>query len=91
MTLYLGIKTKFLNEILSGEKTIEYREDTPYWRARLKKQYSEIILHQYKGPLARIEFLSVRKIKTPKFLSLIKTPKCFAIKLGKVQPLKANV
>lgn len=31
------IKKKWLDKILSGDKTIEYKGDTPFWRKRLDK------------------------------------------------------
>ena len=35
MTLHLTLKKQFFNEILSGEKTKEYKEVKPYWIKRL--------------------------------------------------------
>lgn len=84
MTLYLSIKTYWLQKIKSGEKRIEYREATPYWENRFKKQYSEIVFHQYRGPLLRVRVKDIRKVPTPPHLTLIKTETCFAINLGEI-------
>lgn len=42
--LLLTIKRKWFDKILSGEKTIEYRQVKKYYNSKLKKQYEEIIL-----------------------------------------------
>ena len=31
------IKRKFLDEIIAGSKTVEFRNDVPFWRNRVKK------------------------------------------------------
>ena len=39
-TLYLIVYKEVINRIFSGEKTIEYRECTKYWKKRIEdKQY----------------------------------------------------
>jgi len=34
-TCHLVLKHKWYDLIEKGEKTVEYRDDTPYWRARI--------------------------------------------------------
>jgi len=82
--LYLPIKSYWLRKIISGEKRIEYQEATPYWENRFKKQYSEVVFHQYRGALLRVRVKAIRKVPTPPRLTLIKTKTCFAISLGEI-------
>ena len=45
VNLVLHLKREYFDQIKSGEKTEEYRENTPYWRARLAgRQYDNIVL-----------------------------------------------
>jgi hypothetical protein len=41
--LFLILKKEFFDQIASGEKTIEYREATDYWRNRLKKPFTTVL------------------------------------------------
>ena len=47
--LTLRLKAEYWRAIQAGVKTIEYRNDTPYWRARLVgKEFDEIhLIHGY--------------------------------------------
>lgn len=59
-TLEIVIKKKYFNQILSGEKTEEYREVRPFWVARLiDKEYSRITFkngYASNAPKAEFEF-----------------------------------
>ena len=44
--LHLVVKKKWFDQIKSGEKTIEYREEKPYWTKRLRLNYSHIIFDE---------------------------------------------
>lgn len=46
MTLFLILKSKYFNQILSGEKIEEYREVKPYWIKKLSKQYDRIVFQE---------------------------------------------
>ena len=49
-TLFLTIKRKWFDKILSGEKTIEFREAKPHYYRVFKKQYSKILLQAGYSP-----------------------------------------
>lgn len=53
MILFLIIKKHWFNEILKGNKTIEYREYKEYYHNKFSKNYSKIILQvgYYKNSL----------------------------------------
>ena len=41
--LHLNLYRKYFDAILKGEKTIEYRDITPYWSKRLEGRYYDLI------------------------------------------------
>jgi len=41
--LHLNLKRKWFDMIKSGEKTVEYRALSPYWKQRLWKYYAESV------------------------------------------------
>ena len=41
--LHLNLYRKYFDAILKGEKTIEYRDITPYWSKRLEGRYYDVI------------------------------------------------
>ena len=41
--LHLNLYRKYFDQILKGEKTIEYRDITPYWSKRLEGKYYDVI------------------------------------------------
>ena len=41
--LHLTLYKKYFDQILSGEKTIEFRKITPYWKKRLENREYEYI------------------------------------------------
>lgn len=83
--IHLPIKKMFFDKIITGEKKFEYREDKLFFRkmfAGLNVDY--IIFHFYKKEKIKVKILSIKKVKTPKKCTLIKTEKCYRIKLGHV-------
>ena len=41
--LHLNLYRIYFDQILKGEKTIEYRDITPYWSKRLEGKYYDVI------------------------------------------------
>ena len=41
--LHLNLYRKYFNQIFKGEKTIEYRDITPYWSKRLEGRHYDVI------------------------------------------------
>ena len=41
--LHLNLYRKYFDAILKGEKTIEYRDITPYWSKRLEGRHYDVI------------------------------------------------
>ena len=41
--LHLNLYRKYFDQILKGEKTIEYRDITPNWSKRLEGRYYDVI------------------------------------------------
>ena len=41
--LHLNLYRKYFDAILNGEKTIEYRDITPYWSKRLEGRHYDVI------------------------------------------------
>ncbi|MCP4440100.1 MAG: ASCH domain-containing protein [Aureispira sp.] len=66
-TLHLTLTKKWFDLILSGKKTIEYRECKPYWKARLEgKSFDEIVFINGYGkdrPFMRVEFATMFKAR----------------------------
>ena len=76
------IKRVYMDQILSGEKKVEYKENTPYWQDRIKGGAS-IINFLCGQKFYKYRIVRIRCIKTPKRIRfLIKTSYCFAIELG---------
>lgn len=67
--LHLTLKKKWFDQIAKGTKTIEYRENKPYWVIRLEgKCYDEIHFrngYRKQAPFMRVEFI---KTVPPQFL-----------------------
>ncbi len=79
--LHLTLFRKFFDNIVSGEKTEEYRDLKPYWSKRLEnKEYDEIWFkngYAKNAPFMRVEYKGIEKRE-----------KEYAIKLGKILELK---
>ena len=50
--LHLNLYRKYFDEILAGEKTIEYREVTPFWSKRLEGRNYDVI--QFRNGYAKV-------------------------------------
>jgi len=69
--LRLRLKKVFFDAIAKGEKKIEYRKDTPYWRARLApdgcvKLFDEIWFtngYNRDSPFLRVEHIANTRAK----------------------------
>lgn len=76
--LHLTLHREFFDDIAAGKKKTEFRDNTPYWRARLlDRQYDEI--HFRNGYASRAPFMRVKWLGTRKI-----TPRTFAIRLGRI-------
>ena len=51
-TLHLNLYRKYFDAILKGDKTIEYRDITPYWSKRLEGRHYDVI--QFRNGYAKI-------------------------------------
>jgi hypothetical protein len=61
--LFLTIKKKWFDKILSGEKTIEYREVKNYYINKFKKDYKKILLqagYSKQSPRLMADILEIR-------------------------------
>lgn len=85
-TKTLRIKKKYFDQIESGEKTAEFRSNTPFYQSLFKEKPSFLYLH-YQGPVGLVvEVKSIRLIKKPvrfKDSEILTTEKIFKITLGK--------
>ncbi len=63
--LHLTLVRSFFDQILSGSKKTEFREDKPYWRTRLfDRTYTEVHFrngYAATAPFMRVECLGIRK------------------------------
>tara|TARA_R110000744_G_scaffold115701_1_gene216510 strand:+ start:148 stop:411 length:264 start_codon:yes stop_codon:yes gene_type:complete len=50
--LHLNLYRKYFDAILKGDKTIEYRDITPYWSKRLEGRHYDVI--QFRNGYAKI-------------------------------------
>ena len=50
--LHLNLYRKYFDAILNGEKTIEYRDITPYWSKRLECRHYDVI--QFRNGYAKV-------------------------------------
>ena len=50
--LHLNLYRKYFDAILKGEKTIEYRDITPYWSKRLEGRHYDVI--QFRNGYAKV-------------------------------------
>ena len=86
----MRIRREYFDDIVTGDKTVEYRPDSPHWRKILKKDdMPEIAVFICGKDVHRRKILFVQKIPTPIWFSAqgqadVNTSKCFAIHLGEV-------
>ncbi len=80
--LRLTLHREFFDAIAAGRKKTEYREDKPYWRARLiDREYDAVVFrngYASNAPLMRVECLAIGKDRQGRF----------AIRLGKILEIK---
>lgn len=83
--LHLNLHREFFAKIAAGEKRIEYRAQTPYWKRRLEGRQYDVIQfrngYATKAPEMQVEFLGVRKIRKW-------GGRYYAIRLGRILKIK---
>jgi len=83
--LHLNLHREFFSKIAAGTKRIEYRSQTPHWKARLENRKYDVIKFRNgyfsKAPEMLVEFRGVRRYGKGK-------NGYYAIRLGKVLDLK---
>lgn len=81
--LHLTIKKKWFDDILSGSKKLEFRQNKPYWNRRLDgKHFDEVLFrngYRKDSPTMRVEILSINRWVY-----------VYAIELGKVLEYTLN-
>lgn len=83
-TLHLTLKKKWFDLILSGEKTIEYREMKPFWEKRLVgKQYNVVKFRNGYSPDSPTVTVEFKGLSEGLFVSELNA-KCYGIHLGKI-------
>jgi len=98
--LHLSLRKKWFNLIASGKKTMEYREDKPYWQKRLldgeiPKNFDIVRFKNGYGnvPTMDVKFRGIA-FTTPKWCKPtngeILTGDTIVIKLGKVLSITKN-
>ena len=78
--LYLVMQKKWFDEILSGRKTIEYRDDTPFYRSRLTKDGQ---FRNYNHVIMQVGYHAEAQRMTVEIEKVILAD-CFEIHLGKI-------
>jgi hypothetical protein len=61
-SLFLILKKEFFDQIASGEKVIEYREATTYWRNRLNRPFNTVLFqlgYEKEAPRLIAEVISI--------------------------------
>ena len=81
-TLKIFIKKEWFDEIVSGDKTIEYRAVKPFWTSRLYDKTGKKISYQF------IEFINGMrtdsKRMTTEYLGFSKRGDVYQIRIGKI-------
>jgi hypothetical protein len=75
--LHLNLYRKYFDAILNGEKTIEYRDITPYWSKRLEGRHYDVI--QFRNGYAK-----VAPEKEVEHKGMVVDDGRYAIQLGKI-------
>ena len=81
--LHLNLYRKYFDAILKGEKTIEYRDITPYWSRRLENRHYDVI--QFRNGYAKIAPMMIVEYKG---MVIEPMEKRYCIKLGKILETK---
>ena len=83
--LHLNLYHKYFDQILKGEKTIEYRDITPYWSKRLEGRHYDVIKfkngYRKDAPEMIVEFKGMGTVT-------FQTTPTYAIELGKILETK---
>ena len=83
--LQMNLIRDFFAKVASGEKKIEYRDQTDYWKVRLEGRKYDVIRfrngYATKAPEMLVKFLGVKKI-------VRQGDPLYAISLGKVLEIK---
>jgi ASC-1-like (ASCH) protein len=80
----LRIKKVYFDKIKSGEKTVEYRKNSKFYRRLFAKKITSLTFHYQKPPQLTVKILDIRLIKKPaKFANdeTLPTKKIYAIYL----------
>tara|TARA_R110001592_G_scaffold138333_4_gene357245 strand:- start:3497 stop:3766 length:270 start_codon:yes stop_codon:yes gene_type:complete len=80
-TLHLNLYRKYFDAILKGEKTIEYREVTPYWSKRLEGRHYDVI--QFRNGYAKVAPIMIVEFRGMGIVTF-QTTSTYAIQLGKI-------
>tara|TARA_B110001454_G_C12480170_1_gene334036 strand:+ start:223 stop:495 length:273 start_codon:yes stop_codon:yes gene_type:complete len=83
--LHLNLYRKYFDQILKGEKTIEYREVTPYWSKRLEGRHYDVI--QFRNGYAKIAPVMIVEFKSMDIDNDVQGTR-YAIELGKILEVK---
>ena len=83
--LHLNLYRKYFDQILNGEKTIEYREVTPYWSKRLEGRHYDVI--QFRNGYAKVAPVMIVEFKGMGIVTF-QTTSTYAIELGKILETK---
>ena len=79
--LTLTLKKQYFDAILSGEKTIEYRDITDYWRPRLEnKEYDTILFRNGYSPDSPLMMVEYKELT----IDRQSNPNRYAVVLGEV-------
>ena len=83
--LHLNLHREFFAQIAAGEKRVEYRAQTPYWRRRLEGRHYDVIQfrngYATKAPEMQVEFRGLRRYGKGRSAY-------YAIRLGRVLKIK---
>jgi len=83
--LHLNLYRKYFDQILKGEKTIEYREVTPYWSKRLEGRHYDVI--QFRNGYAKIAPVMIVEFKGMDIDNDVQGAR-YAIELGNILETK---
>lgn len=66
----LRIKRRYFDEILSGAKSVEYRDARPFYDRTFAETPATLTLHYQRERVLRADVVSVSRIPRPAFFSL---------------------
>ena len=83
--LHLNLYRKYFDQILKGDKTIEYRDITPYWSKRLEGRYYDVI--KFRNGYAKDAPEMIVEFKGMGTVTFQPTP-TYVIELGNILEIK---